>query len=714
MRMVARHYGRFYSLEYLREKAGISRSGVSLLGISEAAEAIGMRTLALEVTIDQLCADIPLPCILPWGEDHFVVLYQIKRNEQFFIADPNPARGLRKLSRAELLAEWADRNGPNGTPAGKILVLETSPDFFSKDREGLSRGHSSHLFGYFKRYKSLVWQLGAGLILGLILQIILPFLIKNMIDVGIVHVDWSFIKLVIAAQAVLLLTMTLLATLRRWILLHIGDRVNISLISDFLYKLTKLPLSFFQSRMKGDLLQRINDHERVQRFLTGQALSSIFGLFSLLAFSVVLGLWSLPVLLIFFFGSIINLSWVLFFQHRKKDLDYRRFDQSAENQSQLMELIDGMQEIKLYGAERSKRWAWERQQAGLYRTSVQTMQIDQVQRTGGQIINDGKNIFITLITAGYVLDGSMSLGMLVAIHYILAHLNTPISEFTEFMRAYQESAISLERMNEIQDKSDEEDPERKLGIISAEDADLRLDRIRFRYGNEHSPWVLRDISLSIPSRKVTAIVGSSGSGKSTLLNLLMGFLQPTEGKVLVGETNLAAIQNDVWRSKLGVVLQEGYIFSDTIARNIALGDEIIDEERLLTAVRIARIQNFIESLPQGYGTRVGQNGMGISQGQRQRILIARAIYRRPDYLFLDEATTGLNAFSEAIIMDDLLEYFEGTTIIVVAHRHSTIKQADQIIVLEGGEAIEVGSHQYLMENKSVYRQIIRNQLELGN
>ncbi|MEL7376354.1 MAG: peptidase domain-containing ABC transporter, partial [Bacteroidota bacterium] len=640
LRMVARHYGRFYSLEYLREKAGISRSGVSLLGISEAAESIGLRTLALEVTIDQLCSDIPLPCILPWGQDHFVVLYQIKKDEQFFIADPNPGRGLRRLSRAELLAEWADRNGPGGIPAGKCLVLETSPDFFAKDREGLSKGHSSYIIGHFRRYKSLVWQLAAGLVLGMILQIVLPFLIKNMIDVGVVHIDWSFVKLVIVAQAVLLLTMTLLATLRRWILLHIGDRVNISLVSDFLHKLTRLPLNFFQSRMKGDLLQRINDHERVQRFLTGRALSSVFGLFSLLAFSVVLGLWSMPVLLIFLFGTLINLSWVLFFQHRKRDLDYRRFDQSAENQSQLMELIDGMQEIKLYGAERSKRWAWERQQAGLYRTSVKTMQIDQVQRTGGQIINDGKNIFITLITVGYVLEGSMSLGMLVAIHYILAHLNTPIAEFTEFMRAYQESSISLERMNEVHDKSDEENPDRKLGIISAEDADLRLDRVRFRYGNEHAPWVLRDLSVTIPSGKVTAIVGSSGSGKSTLLNLLMGFLQPTDGKVLVGETNLAAIQNEVWRSKLGVVLQEGYIFSDTIARNIALGDEIIDEERLLSAVRIARIQHFIESLPQGYGTRVGQNGMGISQGQRQRILIARAIYRRPDYLFLDEATTG--------------------------------------------------------------------------
>ena len=713
LRMVARSYGRYYSLEYLREKSRISREGVSLLGISDAAEAIGMRALALEITADQLRDEIPLPCIIPWRKEHFVVLHKVK-GDNYYLADPNPAKGMRKLSRSELIAGWSTLEDHQGQPGGTCLVLETTPEFFAKNKEGIDKSRFRYILSYFQQYKTLVYQLLAGLILGLFLQIILPFLIKNLIDVGIVHVDFSFIKLVIIAQGVLLLTMTLLATLRRWILLHIGDRVNISLISDFLHKLTRLPVGFFNSRMKGDLLQRINDHERVQRFLTGQTLASVFGLFSLVAFSIVLALWSWPVFFVFLLGTIINLAWILFFQHRKRDLDYRRFDQSAENQSQLMELIDGMQEIKLYGAERQKRWAWERHQASLYRTSLSTMYIDQLQRTGGQVINDGKNIIITLITAGFVLNGSMTRGMLVAIHYILAHLNTPIADFTEFMRAYQEGMISLERMSEIHNKEDEEDPDKKLGIISSEDADLSMDKVRFHYGGPHSPAVLRDVSLKIPRGKVTAIIGSSGSGKSTLIKLLLGFLKPNEGKVMVGETNLAAIENSVWRSRLGVVLQDGFIFSDTIARNIALGEEIIDEERLLLAVRIARIQSFIESLPMGYSTEIGQNGMGLSQGQKQRMLIARAIYRQPDYLFLDEATTGLNAFSEAIIMDDLLEYFRGTTVIVVAHRHSTIKQADQIIVLEGGEVIENGQHEDLMQQDSVYRQIIRNQLELGN
>lgn len=706
LRMVARYHGRYYSLEYLRGLTQISQEGVSLLAISDAAENIGMQSLALRVSYEQLSEEIPLPTVIPWQGNHFVVVYRIDR-KHVWVADP--AAGKFKLTREDFLTAWADSTDGQ---TGVVLVLETTPTFYDRDREGVDKSSLGYVFGYFLRYRYLIIQLIGGLVATSLIQLAFPFLIKSLVDVGIGNVDYSFIGLVILAQLALFLTQTGVEAIRRWILLHIGVRVNISLVSDFLIKLTRLPLRFFDTRMTGDLLQRITDHERVQRFLTSTTLISVFGLFNFIVFSVVLIWWNPAVFFIFACGTLLQLAWVLFFQQYKRELDYKRFDESAQNQNQLIELISGMREIKLHNAEKQKRWAWERTQARLFRTGMRTLNVDQFQRTGGSVINESKNLFITFVVATAVLTGDMTLGMLLAIHYIVGQLNTPISQFVEFTRSYQEMQISLERMNEIHSKPDEEEIGQKISMLP-ELRELRLEDVSFAYQGVNAPTVLHNVDLSIPKDKITAIVGSSGSGKSTLLKLLLGFYEPTEGKVLLGDTNLNTILSRLWRSECGIVMQDGFIFSDTIANNIALGDEVVDEAKLLEAVKVANIQHFIESLPMSYGTPIGHEGAGLSQGQKQRLLIARAVYKDPSYIFLDEATTALDVYSEMLLMEDLIDHFRGRTMVIVAHRRSTIRHADHIIVLESGEVVEQGSHEELMYNNGAYYAMIRNQRELG-
>ena len=707
LRMVARHFGRYYSLEYLRERTRISREGVSLLGISEGAEALGLQTLALPVGLRQLEEDIPLPAILPWREEHFVVLYRVRKG-RFHIADPDPMVGKVELSRAELAAAWAA-----GESEGTVLVLETTPDFFQRGDEGIDKSSFSYVLDYFRNYKPLVYQLVGGLILASILQFILPFLLMNMVDYGIVMDDVGFIRLVIVAQGVLLLTTTLLSALRRYILLHVGGRVNVSLVSDYIHKLTRLPLEFFDSRSRGDILQRINDHERLQNFLTGTSLVRVFNLVNFVVFAVLLAYWNTLLFAIFSFGTLLNVTWIAYFQSRKRELDFRYFEQSAASKEQLMELIDGIKEIKQSNASRQKRWAWERQRAGMYRTRSRLSYIDQYQRTGGTAINQVKNLCVTLVAATAVLNGSLTIGALVAIHYILAQLNSPLDDLTEFVRGYQESMISLERMNEIHSKSDEQERENRISVIPG-NGDLEVRNLSFHYKIPNAPMVLNGINARCEAGKVTAIVGTSGSGKSTLLKLLLGFYQPTDGEVLVGGTNLNTIDRSFWRAQAGVVMQDGYIFSDTVARNIALGNEYIDQQRLLHAVKVAQIERFIDQLPEGYGTVIGESGTGLSAGQKQRLLIARAIYNQPKYVFLDEATSGLAAFTEVTIIDTLFEYLRDSTIIIVAHRYTTYERADHIIVMNDGRVVESGTHAELMGERSNYFRLVRNQTLLGN
>lgn len=713
LRMVAKSHGREYSLEELREHVHISRDGVSLAGITDGAETIGLKTLALPVSLPQLREDIPLPCIIPWGEDHFVVVHDVK-GDQFFVADPDPAVRMTQYSAGEMMTYWIDASRELGQDpdTGICLVLESTPEFLARGREEVNKGSLKHVLTYVGRYRKLLVQLFGGLVAAMLLQLMFPFLLKNLVDVGIVYTDKSFIKLVIIAQGALFLSLAVITALRRSILLHIGTRVNVSLISDFIRKLTRLPIPFIQSRMESDLLQRINDHDRVQRFLTSQSLLSLFSFANFLVFGLVLAMWNKVILGVFLLGTVLHLGWLVFFQRYRKELDHRRLDQAANNQNQLREIISGISDIKLFGAERQKRWSWERNQASSYRTEVRLHQIDQLQRTGAGILNEGKNLTITFLAAIAVLNDAMTIGMLVAIHYILAQLNSVINDFANLLQSYQESAISLERMDDVHRKNEEDLHEQGLSSVPEFTA-INIDQVDFRY-DPNSPRILKQVSASIPKGKVTAIIGSSGSGKSTLLQLLVGFYEPSEGNISLDATQLSAIESKAWRKQIGMVLQDGFIFSGSIAQNIALGAEIINEERLLTAVRIAQIQHWIESLPMGYKTQVGETGMGMSKGQQQRLLLARAIYKDPQILFLDEVTTGLNAFTEVLIMDEMLDHLAGRTIVLVAQRYTTLRQADHIIVLERGEIVEQGSHHELMYARSSYYNMVQQQIELGN
>ena len=708
LRMIARHFGRFYSLEYLRDLTYMGKQGVSLLGISDAAEHIGLQSLAVKTTYDRLAQDIPLPCIAHWNQEHFVVVHKADK-KYAWIADP--AVGKFRLTREEFMENWIS-DVEDGERLGVLLLLETTPEFYERDGERTNKSGFGYIFSYFRKYQNLILQLVIGLFLGTIIQLVFPFLIKSIVDVGINTVDLGFITLILLAQFILFFSTVAIEYFRSWILLHIGGRINISLISDFLIKLTKLPIRFFDTKMTGDMMQRIADHERVQRFLSSTTLVSIFSFINFIAFGIILLFWSKEVFLLFLGGTVLNITWIFLFLHWRRELDYKRFDQSAENQSNLFELINGMQEIKLHNAEKQKRWAWERIQARLFRTGMSVMRIEQIQRAGAVFINESKNLLIIFIVAKSVIEGSMTLGMLVAIQYIISQLNAPLNRLVEFIRSMQETKISLERMNEIHARDDEENVEEKITILP-EYGGLFLENVSFQYNGPHSPMVLKNVNLRIPKGKITAIVGTSGSGKTTLLKLLLNFYQPTEGSIRLGDISLSNLHNKLWRSRCGVVMQDGFIFYDSIARNIALGDEIIDKGKLLKAVKVANIQNFIESLPLGYNTKIGHEGLGLSQGQKQRLLIARAVYKNPEYIFFDEATTALDAYNEMIIMENLEEFFRNRTVVIVAHRLSTVMNADNIIVLEGGEIVEQGTHEELTYVRGAYYQLVRNQLELG-
>lgn len=708
LRMVARHHGRFYSLEFLRSITHLRKEGVTLLEISDAAEHIGYRTLAARCTFDQLLQDVPFPVVAHWQQNHYVVIFKTTKKE-VWVADP--AVGEVRMTKQQFLDGWLQTH-EDGNRLGVILALEPTPDFYQKDGQQTDKASWGYVLEYLGKHRNLVVQLILGLTLTVILQLIFPFLIQAVVDQGISSLDFNFILLVLGAWMVLYVSTSLIEHLRGWILLHIGVRTNINLISDFLIKVVRLPIRFFDQKMTTDLLKRIYDNERIERLLTTATLPAIFSSISIVFLGLLLLYFDVTVFLIFLFGTLIYLVWVFRFLAARRELDYLRFDQAADNQGKLIEMISGMQEIKLNNAETQKRWEWERSEAKLFRASMNYLAVNQRQRLGGRIINEIKNILIILFAAKSVIEGQMSIGVLFAIQYIIGQLENPIRQLIDFVRALQDARISLERMNEVHLRPNEENPEDKMTILP-ESGDLVLEAVTFRYGGEQMPAVLKNIDLRVGKGKTTAIVGSSGSGKTTLLKLLLNIYQPSEGMVKLGDIALNNYQNRFWRSKCGAVLQEGYIFSDTIARNIGLGDDIVDERKLIRAAKIANIQHFVESLPLGYNTRIGAEGVGLSQGQKQRILIARAIYKEPDYLFFDEATNGLDAYNEMIIMENLEEFFQGRTVVIIAHRLSTVMNADHIIVLENGEIIEAGAHSELTAKRGAYYHLLKNQLELG-
>ena len=716
LRMVAKYHGKTYSLPKLRDMCHITREGVSLLGISDAAENIGMRTLGVKIPFEKLKDEVPLPCIAHWKQRHFVVVYDIKgKNDKETVYIADPAHGLVKYSKKEFLKGWlSTKEGENDQ--GICLLLEPTPDFYKQEDETLNKKSFGYLFSYIKPHSKFIIQLFLGMILGSLLQLIFPFLTQSVVDVGIGNRDLSFITLVLIAQLVLFASQTTVDFIRSWILLHISTRINISLISDFLIKLMRLPIGFFDSKMIGDLMQRIGDHTRIENFLTASSLQTLFSVINLIIFAVVLGVYSLKILAIFLIGSILYIVWVLIFMKRRRELDFKRFAQLSENQSNLIQLITGMQEIKLNNCEKQKRWEWEKIQARLFRVNIKGLALNQYQQAGGAFFNQIKNIIITFIAAQSVVTGQMTLGMMMAVQYIIGQLNAPVEQMIGFVRSAQDAKISLERLGEIHLKEDEEPvtPEGNPLIERLpEEKDVVISNLSFQYDGPHSPLVLKELNLTIPENKITAIVGTSGSGKTTLVKLLLGFYKPVKGEIRIGDFKLDNISPSFWRSKIGAVMQDGFIFSDTIAENIAVSDETVNSEKLLDAVKTANIREYIESLPLGFNTKIGQEGVGLSQGQKQRILIARAVYKNPQFIFFDEATNALDANNEKIIMQNLDDFFKGRTVIVVAHRLSTVKNADQIVVLEKGKIVEKGTHNELTLKKGKYYELVKNQLELG-
>jgi ATP-binding cassette, subfamily B, bacterial len=707
--MIAKHYGRSYTLQTLRKKSAITREGVSLKGISEAAEAIGFRSLGVSVTFEQLRKENPVPCIVHWKKNHFIVVYKIQKGK-VYVADP--AFGLAKLSEEEFLSGWLSiPDDENKLTKGIALLLETTPDFYKQEGETENFGFT-FLLTYLFKYKKLIAQLLLGMLTGTILQLIFPFLTQAIVDVGINQKNLSFIYVIFAAQLMLFFSQSTIEILRSWILLHISSRINISLISDFLLKLMKLPISFFNAKMTGDILQRIGDHHRIESFLTSTSLSTLFSMVNLVVFSAVMVYYNVQIFFVFLLGSAIYAIWVWFFLKKRKELDYKNFALSSGNQNSIIQIISGMQEIKLHNCEKNKRWEWEGIQAKLFHLNIKSLALNQFQGTGASIINELKNMAITFLVAKSVIDGQMTLGMMLSVQYIIGQMNAPISQFISFIQSAQDASISLERLKEIHDRKDEDESDYEKLTVFPVDKSILFKDLYFSYNGNHQDYVLKNINLDIPEGKITAIVGASGSGKTTLLKLLLRLYSPTQGEILLGNTNLNHFDHRMWRDKCGAVMQDSFIFSDTIARNIAIADEQPDRLKLEQAVKTANIHEFIDGLPMGFNTKIGAEGTGLSQGQRQRLLIARAVYKNPEYLFFDEATNALDSNNEKTIMENLDNFFQQRTVVVVAHRLSTVQKADQIVVMEKGEIVEKGTHFELVEKRGSYYKLVKNQLAL--
>lgn len=726
LRMIAKYYGKNYSLNILRERSFISRNGASLLGLSEAAESIGLKTLGIKTTFRTLLK-APLPCIVHWKQNHFVVVYDIhinKHDKQLlstetriedirgYVKVADPAKGLIKYSIGEFLSYWVSSK-QDGEDKGIALLLETTPNFYKNKDEKIDKTKFSFMLKYLYPYKKLIIQLFLGMFVGTLLQLIFPFLTQSIVDYGIGTNNLNFVVLILIAQLTLNLSQTAVVFIRSWILLHISTRINISIISDFLIKLMKLPISFFDTKLIGDIMQRIGDHSRIQNFLTVSSLTSIFSVINLVVFTFVLSIYSLKLLLVFLIATILYVIWIIAFLKRRKEIDYKRFAQQSIEQSNLYQMIIGMQEIKLNNCEKQKLWQWENIQAKLFNISVKGLALSQYQQTGAFFINETKNILISFFSAYAVIKGDMTLGMMMAVSYIIGQLNSPINEMINFIQAAQDAKISLERMGEVHKQDDEHQVEGSKLVTLPKDKSLQISNLSFRY-NQLSKDVLKNINLAIPQGKITAIVGPSGSGKTTLIKLLMGFYPPNTGTINVGNISLQDISIKLWREKCGAVMQDGFIFSDTIANNIAVGKDNIDKQRLSYSVKIANLEEMVKTLPLRFNTKIGQEGNGISTGQKQRILIARAVYKNPEYLFFDEATNSLDAKNEKSIMDNLKDVFEGKTVIIVAHRLSTVKNSDNIVVLNNGEISEQGTHLQLVVKRGEYYNLIKNQLELDN
>lgn len=713
IKMITDFYGYCYSIPQLKEICVPSREGVSLASIANTFEDFGFKTLGGRLSIDKLGTDIILPCIIHWNQEHFVILYKIEKTRKgmiFFIADP--AMGLVKYNSEDFKNGWVSSSNRNEEKGIVLIIEKGNIPIKNETNNNYNQTKLKSIIPYFLKYKKLFLQLLFGLIFISIIQLLFPFLTQSIVDVGIADRNIRFIYIVLLAQIILLISRTSVEFIQNWILLHISTRVNISMLSDFMIKLMKLPMSFFDTKLMGDILQRIQDHSRVEKFITTQSLNVVYSISSMLIFSIVLYMFNVKIFIVFFIGSILYASWLLLFIKRRKILDYKNFEQLAIYDNKTYQLIAGMQEIKLQNNEQRKRWEWEDSQANLFQTKASLLKIKQIQDLGKIFINEGKNIFITFLAATAVINGDMSLGVMLAIQYIIGQLATPVESIATFIYDIQDARISLERINELKQKEDE-NVDRNIQIKDKVSKDIIIQDLNFHYDGM-SQMILKDINLQIKAGKTTAIVGASGSGKTTLIKLLLQYYKVEQGQININGLDINKIETNSWKSCCGAIMQDGYIFSDSIARNIAASEDNIDCDRLLYASQIANIHDFIDGLPSKYDTKIGQDGRSLSQGQKQRILIARAVYKNPDYIFMDEATSALDATNERCIINNLNEFYKGKTVLVVAHRLSTVQHADQIVVLENGKIVEVGNHSELVALKKNYYNLIKNQLELGN
>ncbi len=716
LRMIAKYYGHNISLDYLRNKSQYGKEGVSLLGLADTADSIGLKSIGAKLTYEQLINDAPLPAILLWDQYHYVILTPQSNKHKLVIADP--AKGRVTLTKEEFLQHWISTT-ENGIGKGIALLIESTPAFKEQDFEDIGETLKRkigwrYLFNYLVDNKAALFQIMLGMLIGSFIQLIFPYLTQSIVDTGINTQNLNFIKIVLAAQLMLLFSQTIVDFIRSRILLHVSIRINLSLLSDFWSKLLKLPMQFFDRKHPGDIMQRIEDHRRIQNFLTGTALDTLFSMMTLIIFSFVLLQYNTTVFIIFAAGSALYLIWILFFLKYRKLLDYKRFAIAAKENNATMQLVFGMQEIKLNNAENTFRWAWEGLQGELFRVNLKNLSLNQYQQIGAFFINQGKNIFITFLVAQLVVEGKLTLGAMLAVQYILGQLNSPVEQLIGFSKQAQYAKISLERLNDIHTLEDEEPLQKQFNHYLPSEHDIVFKNLSFTYPGAGNEPVLKNINLTIPQGKVTAIVGMSGSGKTTLIKLLLRFYDSYKGDIFLGNANFRTISPKFWRSLIGSVIQDNFMFNDNIRKNIAVTDEKVDEEKLINACRTANILSYVESLPLGFYTKLGAEGHGISGGQRQRLAIARAVYKNPQFIFFDEATNSLDANNEKVILENLQEFFQGKTVIVAAHRLSTVKNADKIIVIDNGEIIEEGIHSDLIARKGKYYELVKNQLELGN
>lgn len=707
------YYGKKYSLAFLEKLCHSTSEGISLKAIADGANKLGLNSRTGLISADYFCEN-DMPCILHWDQKHFVILYKVSKSRKYFyIADPG--RGLVKYTQQEFYHHWISTKS-NGEEKGIVMFLNPTDKFGEiQSQELVEKRSFSFLFCYITKYRKYFIQIILGLLLGCVLQLVMPFLTQSIVDIGITHKNINFVWLVLIGELMIVTAKTITDFIRRWLLLHISMRINISLVSDFFIKLLKLPMSFFDTKLMGDLMQRMNDHERIQSFLTSHILSTIFSILSFVVLGIVLLIYNKLIFAIFLIGSLAYGIWITIFLNKRKTLDYEIFELQAANQNKTYQFITTIQEIKLQDCEQRRRWEWEDIQVDLFKAQMKSLKLQQSQETGSIFINELKNILVTVMAATAVIEGEITLGTMLAIQYIVGQLNSPLDQLMSFIYSLQDVKISLERINEIHGNMNEECISNNMSSFGdSEDLSINLKRIDFKYNPHNDDYTLHNISFDIPKGKVTAIVGASGSGKTTLIKLMLGYYPVLSGDILIAGGNIDNYNLKWWRRQCGVVMQDGVIFSESIARNIAVDDGEIDKERLVKAAEIANIHEYIMGLPLKYNTKIGRDGVGLSQGQKQRILIARAVYKNPQFIFLDEATNALDAKNERAIVENLNEFYKGRTVVVVAHRLSTVKNADQIVVLDAGKVVEVGNHSTLIAKQGTYYNLVKNQLELGN